>query len=211
MEADGGAEEVQAMNLQLRRRIRQVAASILLSALPVQALGQEMTSGNVDFYLGGKTLNGAEWGPADHESVVGLDADFRDSEWPLSVELGLQGATGQGTSGAVTTTSRTSEMFAGVKKIWNVAPLVRPYLDAGLAIVNGQLENSSPGAFESESDDTVGLWVGGGLYWTIQQAFNVGLGVRFEGAQVNLFGNDKNAGGAELNLLLGWHWGGRSA
>ena len=58
----------------------------------------------------------------------------------------------------------------------------------------------------SDDDTALGLWIGGGVYWTPAEHFNIGLEAKYSNAEVTLFGVDANAGGGHFGALIGYHW-----
>ena len=50
------------------------------------------------------------------------------------------------------------------------------------------------------------ILVNGGIYWTLGQNFNLGLDLRYSQADVTFFGTDVEAGGAHVDVILGYHW-----
>ncbi|UCE89547.1 MAG: hypothetical protein JSW10_01535 [Pseudomonadota bacterium] len=75
------------------------------------------------------------------------------------------------------------------------------------ALIRVGLEGRRTGTANiDDTDSTVGLWVGGGVYWTLKRHFNIGFDLRLSGAEVTLFGKDRQAGGFHSGLILGYHW-----
>ena len=58
----------------------------------------------------------------------------------------------------------------------------------------------------SADDDAIGFWIGGGIYWTLGEHFNIGFDLRWSKAEVTINGVDGEAGGGHAGLLLGYHW-----
>jgi len=55
-------------------------------------------------------------------------------------------------------------------------------------------------------DSSIGIWLNGGIYWTLGEAFNLGFELAYSHAKVTVFGEDANAGGGHAGILLGYHW-----
>jgi len=98
----------------------------------------------------------------------------------------------------------------GVRKIWKVAgSSIRPYIGGGLAYINAEIRRQDIIFFAptvSDKDSGTGIWLNGGVYWTLNQSFNLGLDLRYSQADVTLFGVDGEAGGTHVGIMLGYHW-----
>ena len=81
------------------------------------------------------------------------------------------------------------------------------YSYSALAFISAQLETKT-GSFDyvRDSDYGVGLWVSGGVIWTLTEHFNIGFDVRVTGAEVTIFEATRKAGGFHSGLILGYHW-----
>ena len=100
----------------------------------------------------------------------------------------------------------TSELSFGIKKIWDHSPLVRPFIGSGIALISAEAKETMLGVSVSDDDDAVGIWIGGGVYWTLAEHFNIGFDLRWSKAEVTLFDVDAEAGGTHVGLLVGYHW-----
>jgi len=136
--------------------------------------------------------------------VFGVLVDFKQKNWPISIAIDLLGSLDQETISGVEREGRTSEFDIGVRKIWEVAgSSIRPFIGGGLAFLNAEKEDA--GIF-SVNDSGTGIWLNGGVYWTIGQHFNLGLQARYSQAEVTLFGANVEAGGTHAGIMLGYHW-----
>jgi len=184
-----------------------------LTLLAGRAAAQEKKwTGNANVFLGSKDLEEDDWKPAHEQDEFGFSTDFRKRGWPVSIELDFLGASGSGAVydpffGEIKVESRTSELNIGVRKTWDGFPHVRPYLGGGLAFVRCSAKVSGLGTSVSDSDGGTGLWLGGGVYWTLG-SFNIGFDLRGTSAKAEIFNVETDAGGGHLGLLLGYHWGG---
>jgi len=132
--------------------------------------------------------------------------DFKQDQWPVSIALDFLVSVDETTVFGANVEAITSEFNAGVRKIWEVSGSpIRPYIGGGLAFVNAELTVTD--FFTVVDDDRgTGIWLNGGVYWTLGQSFNLGLDVRYSDADVTLFGVDAKAGGTHIGLILGYHW-----
>ena len=180
-----------------------LAAVLMLFSINIYA---GSWTGNVNFLLGQKSLETDDWGDLDKQAAFGVFVDFGQSDWPVSIAIDVLGTYDETTDTGINIEGSTSEIDAGIRKIWKVSNTsMRPYIGGGLALVGAELKATGP--FPVSDDDTgVGLWLNGGVYWTLGQSFNIGLDLRYSDAEVTLFGVDGEAGGTTAGLLLGYHW-----
>ena len=168
-------------------------------------------TGNVDAYLGAKALDHDDWDPIEGQAAFGLLFDTRPRSWPISLCVHLLGSGGYDKDDTtdVKTTGSTSELQLGIKKVFgdDGGGVFRGWVAGGVAIVSAARRIDPPGAGSTKDDDSgVGGWLGGGLYWTIANHFNIGPMVELSAAKVTLFGQDIQAGGLDAGILLGYHW-----
>lgn len=100
----------------------------------------------------------------------------------------------------------TSELSFGVRKIWDHFPKVRPFIGGGIALISAEIKVRGLGVRVSADDDAIGIWVGGGVYWTLAEHFNLGFNLRWSKAEVTLFNVDGEARGTHAGFLVGFHW-----
>ena len=172
------------------------------NALPAQA----DVTGNVNVFLGAKGLDEDDWAPVDDQAEFAVEFDFRERAWPLNLVFGLRGAHDEEDRGGATIESTTSELSLGVRKIWESTPYIRPFLGGGLALMGAEAKGTGVFGTASSSDGGLGIWLGGGIYWTLTPHFNLGFDLRVSAAEVTIAGVDVEAGGAHLGLLLGYHF-----
>lgn len=190
------------------------SVALLVSTLspiePVQA------SGNLNVLMGFKSMEKTDWEPVEVQAEAGFMLDFRDKSWPISIALDFLGSYNEegGTisvpgTGPVTAEweGTTSEFNGGVRKYWGKDSVMRPYLGGGLAFIGASLE-AKTGRFDyvRDSDYGVGLWLNGGVVWTVSKHFNLGFDVRVTAADVTVFDQTRKAGGFHSGLILGYHW-----
>lgn len=187
-----------------------VAVFSLIFILSASAQTQTAWTGNINVLLGAKALDEDEWEPAHEQSELGVEIDFRKKEWPVNIAIDLLSAYDDGyvfTPGSgILFESRTSEFNVGLRKIWDQFPHVRPFIGGGLALIAAEAEASTYGIHISETDRGMGFWLGGGVYWTVNDHFNIGMELKASGADVTLMGVEVNAGGGHFGVLAGYHW-----
>lgn len=180
-----------------------IVTILMLFSITAHANG---SSGNVNFLLGTKSLDKDDWGPFDEQVAFGVLIDFKQQNWPISIAIDLLGSLDQETLSGVETEGSTTEIGLGIRKIWEVSgSSIRPFIGGGLAFVSAELKTNT---FVTVSDDDTGtgIWLNGGVYWTLGPHFNLGLQARYSKAEVTLFNVDGEAGGTTAGLMLGYHW-----
>lgn len=184
---------------------------LLLAVAPGPAQAAEV---NINFFLGGKTLDRDDWGDADKQGAFGVQTTVTPENWPVSLAFDLYGSGSTQNiyvSNPVPATldlyESTGEFDVGVRKIWKSGK-TRPFVGGGLAFLNAHTERNSGLVIVSDADVSPGLWLGGGVFWRLGKKINLGFEARFSGGQVQLFGDDIQAGGLYFGALVGWGWGG---
>ena len=192
-------------------------ATILAAALTAAVLGGAAESrgggwsGDANILLAGKHLDNGDWGPTDSQGEIGLVTNWRGPSWPVALAADFLASSHDADisrDGFTEQRGKTSELDLGARKIWRPDARMRPYAGGGLALASGELTRTGPAGTISDSDSGAGLWLDGGVFWTLSEAFNLGFDVRISAANVRLLGADRNAGGFHLGLLAGYHWGG---
>ena len=174
--------------------------------------------GNLNLFLGDKSLDRADWYPAEQQLEGGLSLDFQQARWPVAFAVEIFGSSGKGTAqdlsgNPLAVKGRTSELGFGVKKIWDGFPYARPFVGAGLDFIRASFDVAGPAPEDNGSDTNsgAGLWFGTGVYWTLGQNVNLGFLYRYSDVRMSLLGANVNAGGSHFGMVLGLHWGGRTA
>lgn len=171
------------------------------------------STGNVNLFLGGKTMDEDEWLANEH-GEVGVMIDFGGQDWPVLIAVDLLRSSGDFNGYVYTPFGidyyeedvKTREMDIGVRKYWDIGSNMFPYLGGGLAFVKLEATGQYLGqpAYSASGSGT-GLWIGGGIQWGFDQ-FNIGFDIRGTGADVELDGIEYKAGGGHTALILGYHW-----
>jgi len=174
-------------------------------------------SGNINAFLGVKFLEKNDWEPVETQGEGGVLIDFKAESWPISIALDFLGSI---SSNEIATfdipgtgpvpgdwVGTTSEFDAGIRKYWSNQSNMRPYLGGGLAFISALLEGKA-GRYDyvRDSDYGVGLWINGGVLWTLSKHFNIGFDIRLSGAEATLFEQTYQTGGFHTGLLLGYRW-----
>jgi len=185
----------------MKKNILAVALMLLFASANANAW-----TGNVNAFLGQKTLDEDDWGTLDKQPEFGVLVDFKQPDWPVSIAIDFLVSADDTTESGILIEGMTSEFDIGVRKIWEVSGSpIRPYIGGGLAFVGAELKATSFGTI-TEDDNGTGIWLNGGVYWTLGQSFNLGLDLRYSQADVTLFGVEGEAGGTHVGVILGYHW-----
>lgn len=189
--------------------------SILLTP-SVFAQTDNSWTGNINAFLGSKALDKDDWEPVEEQGEIGIKIDFKQQSWPVSIAIDFLASESDEERGLFYDPSfgifeaafqgRTSELNLGVRKIWDHFPHVRPFIGGGLSFIRAEGEVSAFGDSVSDDDAGTGLWIGGGVYWTLADHFNIGLELMASSAEVTIFDTDVNAGGGHFGVLAGYHW-----
>ena len=184
-------------------RLARLCVCLVLIACASGAQAMEV---NINFLLGGKGLDNDDWG----------ETTFGATSWPVAIALDYIGSARYDevlvtspVPAKIDLVQGTGEFDFGVRKIWK-AGKARPFVGGGFGIIGARQEvPSGIGLLTLEDTDAaLGVWFNGGAFWRLGKKFNLGVDLRLSTAEVTLFGQDVQAGGAILGLLLGWGWGG---
>ncbi|NTW66239.1 MAG: porin family protein [Nitrospirae bacterium] len=180
------------------------------------ASAQDQWTGNVNIFIGQKNLDKDDWEPVDKQTEFGVEIDFRKKDWPVNIAIDILRSSDDDTYYeydpffgplSADVKGETTEFNIGIRKIWDGFPSIRPFIGGGLSYIRAEVEVSIPGiGSASESDTGVGIWLGGGVYFTLAEHFNLGLEIRYSDADVTIADVKGKAGGTHYGLLAGYHW-----
>lgn len=180
---------------------------IVLGVLMASAAYASDWTGNVNFFLGGKTLEKNDWKPLEEQGEFGILIDFGKKDWGVNIAIDLLGSRDTKNILGVDVDARTSEFDVGVRKVFEVeGTSMRPFIGGGLAFIRGEIEGCLAGFCASDSGRGTGLWLDGGIFWTLGEGFNIGFELRHSQAKATIAGYEGEVGGSHGGLLLGYHW-----
>jgi len=184
----------------------------MYSIRPASAQQTNMT-GNINIFFGQKLLDKDDWEPVEKQTEFGIEADLKQVDWPVSVVIGYSRSNDSGTDEydpPMDAKGTTTELTIGAKKIWDQPSGMHPFFAGGLAFVSADVEAEIHTEHfwmnAKDSGDALGFWLGAGLYWTIAEAFNVGLSLRYSDASVDLMDESTKAGGFHYGVIAGYHF-----
>lgn len=167
-------------------------------------------TGNFNAYFGGKALNDSDW-RADEHTEIGARLDFKKEGWPLSIAADTHFSNGddkgfvRGT-GVVDEDVDTCEFNLGLRKYWDGASNIHPFLGGGVAYAQLEAKQKIDGVTRlSDKGNGIGVWVNGGILWTLN-AFNIGFDLRYTRVEIGLDDGDSEGGGSHAGILLGYNW-----
>lgn len=164
-------------------------------------------TGNISAYLGHKSVDDDDWPNLDSQRSVGVISDFGKQSWPISIAADLIFAGDVHKSGEDEDTGGTMELHLGARKIFSLNnSSLSPYVGGGVAIVTASLEHESAGVTVDDDGTALGVWIGAGAYYAVTPRLNLGLDMRYSKAKVKLFDMDRQAGGLNFGLTVGYHW-----
>jgi opacity protein-like surface antigen len=163
------------------------------------------SSGNANLFLGSKKLDSDDWEPLEQQAELGVMFDFNLADWPVNMAIDLLVSADTATIFGVDIEASTTEIDFGARKYFDTGSSFSPYIGGGLALVSAELKATEGPLTISEDDTSMGFWVNLGMVWTINQV-NFGIDLRHSNAEVTLYGDDAEAGGNHIGLLVGYHW-----
>jgi hypothetical protein len=192
------------------------SAPVVLALLLVAPALRAESVGQVNFFLGQKTLDAGDWDPVDEQGEFGAVMSFGQDDWPVYLAVDFLASLDEGEIfdvlvGEIDVTGSTVELDVGVRKIWGRKSF-HPYAGGGLALVNGEIELDSSFGDAKADDDGLGAWLGGGAFWRLGKMFHIGADLRWSSAEIapdiegTSSSDDIDAGGLHLGLLLGFGW-----
>jgi hypothetical protein len=167
---------------------------------------------NLNFYpIAPRYLDKDFWDPVEDQYAFGGTVDFGKAGWPLHFAIGLHGSLGDENLDPLASgvTAVVNELSFGIAKVWTPKGTVRPFLSGGVSFVHAYKEFNDVFLFGDvdDNDDSVGVWVEGGVYWRLSPHFNLGMFGRFlEGSDITLFDVDGDADYWEWGPMIGWSW-----
>jgi hypothetical protein len=183
-----------------------VISLFLIPAMSIDSRAAQEWTGNANLLLGVKFLDEIDWEPLDQQAELGIDVDFRKQEWPVNLAVAFVASRDEDDVNGIDLDGSTAELRFGIRKIWEPDQTIRPFFGGGLVFLRADLDSEYQGTKISDDDTGVGIWLNGGIYWTLNRFFNLGFNLGLSTGEVTLFGYDTDAGGFHTALILGYHW-----
>ncbi len=190
------------------------AAILLVVATFVAAPSR--AEGEIALFLGQRQLDDQEWQfprpepdappplqtfALDSQPQIGMLLSVGPEAWKVRMAIDL--FVSQDDDGQFE--ARLYELDGGVRKFWGVwKDRIRPYAGGGAAFIKAEVRRNLS-LISTDTDDLgAGLWLEGGAMFKVRKKFSLGLDLRYSTADVTLFGDKLDAGGAHGGLLFGW-------
>ena len=209
---DGTFEMPRKLKSGLMRRIKlhwipKSIVIVMLLLLNTSAANAEELTGHIGVFAGGKFMNNSDWGNLDMHNAMGYMFDITKDPWPISIALAIMDTGGLYEHGGMTDLGHTTEYQLGLCKYFvNSNPKLQPYIGGGISYMHAELELEVNNSATIDDDNTVGGWLGAGMYYEINPIFMLGLDVRYSHGEVMLFDKERNAGGVFSGLTVGYHF-----
>lgn len=185
----------------LSRLSTPVLLVFLLLIAPASASADEFY-GNFNLFLGQKMMDEDDWDPVDLHDTAGIEATWGGSEWPFHIATDVFFSMDERENSDFDADATTMEVGLGIREIKSLDNF-NYYLGVGIGFIQAELEvENSSGEFDDDDSD-FGGWASAGIFWRFGSHFNVGLGVRYSKANVELFDEEFEAGGFSYGILLG--------
>lgn len=160
---------------------------------------------NISIMYGNKSLDKGDWEPVESQTEFGLGFEYQKPEWPAALVVTYLSSEDSETISGIKLTGETTELGIGARK-YLVEDRARFFVEGGLANISADVSVSAFGVTVSESDSTIGFWLGAGMDFMVGDAFSIGFLGRLSNASVTLFGVDAEAGGTHLGVFAAYHF-----
>lgn len=188
----------------MRRRVWILIIGLLLCT-PLSAMAQG--SGNLNVFIGSKTLNEDDWEPVDEQLEIGGMFDYRPPNWPISLAVDLLYSFGDDEQFGIELENRFLELDVGFKFIMENPSTINPFIAGGVAFVEAEAEGDFWDVFDLQDDTSgTGLWLSGGAYVTMNNNLNLGLNIRWSDVEADWHSFDIDLGGSRIGGFIGVHW-----
>jgi opacity protein-like surface antigen len=188
----------------VNKLVTAAAIAIFVLALNTSAATATDWSGHINYLVGLKTMDSSDWPDINYQFSMGFALDLKKDSWPVSIALGIMDTGSKYDHDGMEDLGHTTEIHLGVRKIFRADHAqFRPYIGGGLALVSAQQEYEVDNISTEQDDRGAGAWVGVGAYYAIHPRVVFGLDVGYSCHEVDLFGQDRNAGGLHTHLTTG--------
>jgi outer membrane protein W len=191
-------------------RIAALSAAVLAVAAIACTSARADFDGNVNFFLGAKSLNSNDWSPNDNQVAFGAVMSFGMKDWPVQIAGDVLVSVDETTNGTVKTTGATFEFDPGIRWLILKKGTVVPYIGGGVGIIGGAAKVENNFVSVDAADASLGVWTDAGVFFRLGSNFNIGLDLRYSTADIDLdFGGgvvaqNVNAGGFSFGMLMGF-------
>ncbi|MCK5132634.1 MAG: outer membrane beta-barrel protein [Candidatus Sabulitectum sp.] len=187
-------------------KITLYSLTLALLTIPASAHPGNWT-GNINAFLGMKYFDSDDWMEEFQEQAEGgILFDIKKNGWPVCLVFESMYSMDEDEVLGVDIEVSTSEVFLGGGKTWAQNSTIRPFVRAGINIIAVEQKNNFGSQSETFDESATGYAVSGGVYWTLDQHFNLGIGIRYSKAEIDFDTFEVEAGGTHSGLVIGYHW-----
>ncbi len=178
---------------------------VLVLLVGTSSVKAEPWQGHVGVTLGHQNLDASDWGEFDDLVGLGVRADVKKPDWPVSIALNTEayGAVSEGLNNddelGVLTNSLGLQKYFGNN-------VVKPYLAGGITVVNVYHQQTRDGIEVKDDDSAVGGWASIGAIVDINSHLDIGIDVTYSETQLTVFNTEREIGGVKAELRVGFHW-----
>lgn len=158
---------------------------------------------NVNVLAGQKQMaESDDWGDVDGQTIYGLMADVNI---PVLPTIALDIIQASESSGGVDID--VLEVDLGIRMYLDIVPVITPYGGLGVSWLQTEAEIESDGLGKNDSDG-YGYWFDVGVVYRIAERINIGLDLRYSGADVDdvFEGQDTDMSGYMYSIFAGLHF-----
>ena len=172
----------------------------LAEAVPAQDATSSGVESRATLYIGSRNLDDADWYPVDQQLALGIEYSRETAGAPLGFEVGFTYSSDDTSVAAIGIDGETMELYGGGRKTWLPDEVWHPYAGFGLAWLRGE---QSVGPFSAD-DNTIGLYIHGGILFDLNQSFSLGFDIRQMFATSLDLGFDADANYRQYALTVGF-------
>ena len=170
---------------------------VLLSIWTSSAFGE--TGGNINIFLGAKSLESGDWSPVEEQSEVGIKFDIGEKGSNTKFAFDLLSSETSDSSTGFDITGSTSEMNIGVR-YYSDPSGQGAFFGAGLSFIDISMDIAGVG---SESSNGTGLWFEVGAAMRAGTNVNLGIDIIVSQATIDWFDIEVEGGGTHLGFFIG--------
>ena len=172
----------------------------------------EETTGNISFVAGflrtdddfSKVFN------LDERMEIGIICDVKKKSWPVSIAFGylfsyadtMISGDSDGLIENMDVVFYCSEMYVGMKKIFNHFDFVRPFVGGGVHTVSMYIDMAHANKFNTG----FGYWVSAGVYFMCSRHVQIAFEWKWSKAELSIFDIKSDVGGNHFDFMIGYHF-----
>jgi hypothetical protein len=209
----------------IRNKSRLSPALILLSGAMLLAPPARASTGFVNFLVGQKAMDSADWGTIDQQTAFGVETAFGQNKWPVliaayftrsssTVDSTLTASNGE--PFLVHDQYSTQEIGVGLNKTLTIKNRIHPYISAGGMLGHVGETFKQSGTSVSRTAGSIGFWSTFSAFYRLGTRFNAGGLVRYSSCTVDLKelvagaqtfpAQSYSEGGITYAVVIGWGW-----